>query len=377
MDNQEDVTVAVQNKKTGTLPTTFINIQFLRFAASMLVVFYHTCAHVRDSGTEPGYFFSISEAVGFAGVDIFFVISGFIMAYTTRESSGCAAGVDFARRRVARVYSGYWPFYLIAIALFAWIGGNYLQGVSFWRSALLLPGGKPLIAVSWTLIYEMYFYILFTLLIFFVRSRRILLLTGMSIGIVAWSLYSQFVRHAYDEDHLVFLSLSEAYMLSPYLMEFLGGALLAGWLVNRPTGLSWSLLIGGIAIFLAGGWINNAWFDGMIEQGYFIFWRVLVFGTASLFLLAGLVRLEFLGRSAPLRFSVAAGGASYALYLCHIMWLTASQYMGLNSFLRQYPGWIVQLAFFCYAIFILYYSIAHYRIIEKPFHRQCRRWIGI
>jgi len=56
-----------------------INIQFLRLVAAMLVVFYHTSSHLRSTGADQGIFFQINDAVGFAGVDIFFVISGFLI----------------------------------------------------------------------------------------------------------------------------------------------------------------------------------------------------------------------------------------------------------------------------------------------------------
>jgi peptidoglycan/LPS O-acetylase OafA/YrhL len=95
-----------------------INVQFLRFAAAMLVVVYHVSAHIRDAGIDPGPFFQLSEAVGFAGVDIFFVISGFIMAYTTHAAAGAVDAWAFARRRMARIYSGYWPFFLLALHVF-------------------------------------------------------------------------------------------------------------------------------------------------------------------------------------------------------------------------------------------------------------------
>lgn len=364
-------------KPAPALPAMLINIQFLRFVAAMLVVFYHSNDHVKSTGAEQGIFFAIAEAVGFAGVDIFFVISGFIMAYTTATASGSSQGVSFAKRRLARIYSGYWPFYLIALAVYAWVGGTHLADSALLRSAILWPAGNPLISVSWTLVYEMYFYILFTLLIIFAGARRKLLLSLMLTGIVAWSLYSQFVRHAYDQGQLEYLSLAEAYMFSPYLAEFLTGALLAGWLSKNTTGQSWSWLVAGILLFLAGGWINNNWFDGRIEQGYFVFWRVLVFGGASLAMVAGLVRLEFQGKTAMLKFSLAAGGASYAIYLSHVLWLTATQHLGLNNFMSQFAAPVVQLVFLVNCLLILYYSMLHYRVIERPLHRLFKRWLAI
>ena len=377
MEKTADMDTAAAGENAMALPTMLVNIQFLRFAAAMLVVFYHSSAHLKSTGLDQGFLYDIFEAVGFAGVDVFFVISGFIMAYTTTKDHGLDDAIGFFKRRVARIYSGYWPFYLIAIAVFVWVGGNYLTDVAFWNSFILWPGGKPLIAVSWTLIYEMFFYIMFTLLIILTGSKRNLLLLLLFLGIVSWSIYSHFFRHAYDEGHLVFMSLSEAYMASPYLAEFLGGSLLAGWLSRHQSGQSWSWLIAGILLFLAGGWINNSLFDGRIEQGYFVFWRVVVFGSASLLMLAGLVRLELAGKLTPLKFSLAAGGASYAIYLSHILFLTATQHLGLNDYLGQFSSWIAQLVFLAYAVFILYYCIAHYRIIERPLHRLFKKGLGV
>jgi exopolysaccharide production protein ExoZ len=374
---KDNVIGVLSENPTHFLPKMLINIQFLRFIAAMLVVFYHISSRIKETGIEQGVFFDITESVGFAGVDIFFVISGFIMAYTTTDASGFESGVDFAKRRFARIYSGYWPFYLLAIALFAWMGGTYLADSALWRSLILWPTRSPLISVSWTLFYEMFFYLLFTLLIIFQTSHRKLLLITMTMGIVAWSLYSQFVRHAFDPDNLYYLSLPEVYMFSPYLVEFLGGSLLAGWLKNKQTGRSWSWLLAGIFLFLMGGWINNVWFDGRIEQGYYIFWRVLIFGLASLFIVLGLVRLEFRNITTTLRFSLAAGGASYAIYLSHVLWLYAFHHIGLNSFISQFSSWVVQLAFLFCAAFILFSSMTHYQFIERPLHRLFKKWLRI
>jgi exopolysaccharide production protein ExoZ len=355
-----------------------INVQFLRFVAAMLVVFYHSSAHVRSTGVEPGWFFSISEAVGFAGVDVFFVISGFIMAYTSANESGAGPAVAFVKRRLARIYSGYWPFYILALGLFAWAAQDHLANADLFRSAILWPSGRNLVQVSWTLIYEMYFYLVFGLIISLTGSKRKLLLGLMLLAVVAWSIYSQFVRRAYDPGQLETLSLAEAYMFSPYMAEFLMGSLLAGWLLHRQPGHAWLWLGAGVVLYMAGGWINQTLFGGNIEQGYYIFWRVVIFGTAASFLVMGLVRLEFRGITAPLRFSVLAGGASYAIYLCHTLWLAFTQHLGLNSLLAQYSGspWIVQWVFVGYAALILGYSILHFRWIEQPLHRRFRKWLG-
>lgn len=354
-----------------------VNIQFLRFAAAFLVVLYHMSSHVRDAGTEPGLVFGLAEAVGFAGVDIFFVISGFIMAHTTLSDHGLEDGSRFFRRRCARIYSGYWPFFVLALAIFAWVNPQHLGQASLLRSAILWPANHLLIAVSWTLIFEMFFYVLFTVLMIAGIHRTRSVLYPLFGAMVGFAVYSQFVRHAYDRGQLETISLAEYYMLSPYLVEFLGGALLAHLLRNRPSGPSTSLLLAGTGLFLAGGVLNELAFDGHIEMGYTVFYRVAIFGPASLLLLAGLVRMEQRDRTAPREFSLAAGGASYAIYLSHTLFLAASQHLGLNRWLASQGPAAVQAAFGLYAVLVLLHGIVHYRWIERPLHGRFLRAVGI
>jgi len=354
-----------------------INVQFLRFVAAMLVVVYHTSAHVRDAGVAQGGFFALSEAIGFAGVDIFFVISGFIMAYTTYSAAGLKDAWAFARRRLARIYSGYWPFFLLALGLFAWINPDHVRSSSLVRSAILWPANELLIAVSWTLIFEMFFYVVYTLLVFFALRRRNILLKMLLCFVACWSVYSQFGRHAYDPGQLEHISLAEYYMLSPYLAEFLSGAVAAGWLRQQAGGHGVSWLTLGVVLFIGAGWINNSLFSGQIEQGYYVYFRVLAFGVPSLMLLTGLVRLEQAGMRAPVRFSLLAGGASYAIYLSHTLLLALSQHLGLNTFAGQLGTTTAQLLFALYAVLILAYSIAHYRLLERPLHRRFKLILGV
>jgi exopolysaccharide production protein ExoZ len=352
-----------------------VNIQILRFFAAVLVVFNHTSAHLRASGHDQGTLFALGQSTGFGGVDIFFVISGFIMAWTTVANTGRADAISFTKRRIARIYSGYWPFYLLALALFLTVGARDLANVQFLRSALLWPTelGRLLIPVSWTLIFEMYFYLMFAILIACSGARRESLLKWVALGVLAWSLYSHFGRHAYDPGHLETMSVYENYLAFPFLLEFLAGAILADWLRKHPHGLSWSLVVAGIVLWLLSGWINITQFEGKLIQGYFVIWRVLIFGLPSILLVTGLVRLENSKRTFLPRFSMLAGGASYAIYLSHTLVLTATQAMGLNRWVSQFPAVIAQCVFLLLIALIVAYSMAHYRWLERPLHRQFRQ----
>lgn len=346
-----------------------INIQFLRFVAAMLVVLYHASAHVRGTGIEQGWLFGFGEAVGFAGVDVFFVISGFIMTWTTAQAAGPADSFQFLRRRLARIYSGYWPFFLVSVPLFLWANPEFYERSDIARSSVLWPTNRLLLAVSWTLIFELYFYFCYTLLIAVTRRRRTAVLAGAFAGACAWSVYSHFVRQAYAPGTLEYISLAEYYMASPYLAEFIAGSLAATWLARHPGGISWPWLIAGVALFCSGAWWNLRFFDGHIEQGYWMLFRVLVFGAPSVMILVGLVRLENLGRSAPVQFSLLAGGASYAIYLSHTLVLSLTQKLGFNQWAATLSSPGTQLAFLVLSGVILAYSIMHYRAIERPLHK--------
>ena len=144
-----------------------VNIQFLRCVAAMLVVVYHASARMPSGEGPVSWLFQAGTATGFAGVDVFFVISGFIMAWTTFEKAGSEDGSDFARRRVARIYSGYWPFFILAAVVFAWARAGHFAESNLLKSFFLWPQplNHNLLEVTWTLSFELYFYALFTLVV--------------------------------------------------------------------------------------------------------------------------------------------------------------------------------------------------------------------
>jgi exopolysaccharide production protein ExoZ len=345
----------------------------------MMVVMYHSSAHITASGHGLGLLFGFGSAAGFAGVDVFFVISGFIMAWTTFDSQGTTDASRFARKRVARIYSGYWPFYLTTLVLFASLGAAFLANKHLLSSAVLWPTELKnlLLPVSWTLIFEMWFYLVFTLIVAFSGGRRLLVLKLLTIAVLTWSIYTQFGRQAYDPGLLENMNVYEQYLAFPYLLEFLAGSLLAYRLRSHPDGLAWSLLFAGVVLFILGAWINLFQFDGKLIQGYYIIWRVLIFGSASVLLVAGLVRLENRNWKLPLRFSLLAGGASYAIYLSHTLILLITQKMGLNRWLEQFSDLTAQAVFLILAGMILAYGIVHYRFLEGPLHRKLKGWLRV
>lgn len=356
------------------------NIQFLRFAAAMLVVLYHTAARLPANDSVFQGIFSVGEAVGFAGVDIFFVISGFIMAHTSSNQTGTGDGFEFARRRLARIFSGYWPFFVLAVLIFYnfrpehFANSNLLKSFFLWPQSLNLM----LLEITWTLSFELYFYLIFSVLILLFspqnRYRIVLLATIFLLGL---NLYQHFVANSFSPENIYYLSFWLQFLASPFLLEFFAGVLIAWWLARKPSGPALSWFIAGCSLFLAGGWINQSGYSGLIEQGYHVVPRVFIYGLPACMILIGLVRMEARGLRAPARFSSITGGASYAIYLSHILILNLVLNMGFNRLVSTWSDNMMIASYIMLMLLILGFSVLHYTFLEKPLHHLFKRGLGL
>ena len=356
-----------------------INVQFLRFIAAFLVVLYHAARHVRMSGADPGPLFAVAEATGFAGVDVFFVISGFIMVFTTRSQAGAASSLEFLKRRLARIYSGYWPFFILAAVVFAWARPEHFGAASLLKSFMLWPAplDQVLLDVSWTLSYEMYFYLVFGALVILGVAVRSSILGGIFLLVTAYNLLRHFAWQDFSPEQYYYNTFYDLFLTSPFLIEFFAGALLAIVLQSNRGGNGWLLLTVGVAGFAAAGMSNVFIYDGNVEQGFHVVPRVLMFGAPSVFLIWGLVNLERSGHIAAERFSLAAGGASYAIYLSHTILLVATMKMGLNAGLRGLPDALVQSVFLLYSALIVVLCITYYQHAERPLHGVFKKLLRV
>jgi exopolysaccharide production protein ExoZ len=357
-----------------------INIQFLRFAAALAVVLFHAAAYL----PQPAPWTLAAQAVGFAGVDVFFVISGFIMAYTTRHPPAQGrrglAAAGFLERRLARIFTGYWPYLALALPLLWWTAPALLAGKDLLGSLLLLPVPIPerVIPVSWTLTYELYFYLLFALLLLLPVPWMRLVLPLLALLLVLINLVGVlgfgFYEPAFFQQTPPWLRL----LISPYVLEFLAGALVCRLYLRGVQGLAWLALGGGLLLFALGGWYNHALLQGGLESGLHVVERVALFGPASVLLVYAAAVLERRGLRLWPGFSRLFGGASYSLYLSHTLLL------GLFGVLWRQPWvaerglepWLVP-ALLGWIGLILLYSLWHYRYIEVPLYRLARRRLGV
>lgn len=213
-----------------------IGIQGVRALAAYLVVLFHIhkqefqMSPKEEGGAE--ILAGTPFANGWAGVDLFFVISGFIMVYaTSRLPSSIWSSLDFIFARASRIYPVWWAACaLTALSYIATLGvpwdaeriasANTNPAAHLVTSALLIPSAAlPMLEVGWTLIHEIHFYAVFAVLILVPRR-------WMPLALILWGAIV-LVGH--------FSGLSRAYarnyttlVFHPLSLEFIVGAL-AGW----------------------------------------------------------------------------------------------------------------------------------------------------
>ena len=338
-----------------------VSIQILRGLAALFVVIFHVNAievrgiaeskWVLENGQipEPAFVSGLWHN-GFVGVDLFFVISGFIMVYVTRNLvAGRSSVFSFLFARISRIYPIWWFFASIMLAYF-WVTigapgdpkrvaqADSTMPLYLLHSYLLVPqAAPPVLGVGWTLVHEMYFYFGFALLLFLPKSIR------------AWACLAWGALVAVGAGLGLSGPLADTYIsliFHPMTLEFiLGGiaaALIASGRIWRPGLLlvvSCVWLAAAMQFVLPPSVDNPDWSRHILEWG-----RVLYFGppcVLAVYAFAGLeaqdrlntfflaigaalgcvMALIFAGASAGLYVRAVAGFAGAALGFAAVRWL--------------------------------------------------------
>ncbi len=344
-----------------------VNIQLLRFLAALAVVLFHA-QPVFSPGGKGG-----AANIGFAGVDVFFVISGFIMWYTTRGMQGPADAGWFIRRRFARIFSGYWPYLFIAWVLLAVFEPQQLARKSLLESFLLLPIpiGDRILPLSWTLTFELWFYLLFALLIFLPRHWMGRLVVWLVLLLVLLNGVGVAALGFYDASFFGSVPPSLRLMISPYVVEFLAGCLVArAFMAGFRLSPLFSLILA--AAFFAAGWLyDEQVLGGGLDQGYHVVERVLFFGTGSVALVYAMAEFERRGLRVWPLLGRWLGGASYSLYLSHTLLFFLVLHLPLDA--ERQESWSMLIA----VLLVIAYSLLHYRWIEQPLYGLMKTWLGV
>ncbi len=218
-----------------------IGIQLLRGIAATLVVFHHSFEESLSISAKIAPEWLI--ALGAGGVDIFFVISGFIIYSVTygRDPQNPEPAPSFLLKRFIRIFPLYWICLLATLAL--WSSGYFYQSLHIdahvlGSSFLLLPSSKLIIGVAWTLIYEMYFYYLFSITLY-LRNARISVLT--TTGFIGAGLLLSNLLPAGELKH--FLS-------NPIALEFCFGLILSNMAAPQALAPTFVTSFGGLPALL-------------------------------------------------------------------------------------------------------------------------------
>ncbi|MDY1008207.1 acyltransferase [Sphingomonas sp. CFBP9019] len=290
---------------TARKPGQIDAIQALRAFAALAVVAHHAFRATTLHDAPPGAYAPQSWIIqaGAAGVDVFFVISGFLMAFISQKFFlGRNSPADFMIDRIVRVWPPYALVTLVACALIAARSGfgpelamPRLLTIFFIPSFDISGNLQPIIGPGWTLCYEMMFYACFTLVIASGRKHAIL-----KLSILIGALY---LLGVFSTNKVMHVFLAE-----PIVFEFVVGALIG--FRFRETNQTVRLPIVWIAAGLM-GMLVGVYADIPLQ------YRVFTYGIPATLLFVG-----FLSLSDNIRWPSALlfiGNASYAIYLTHIL----------------------------------------------------------
>lgn len=343
------------------------SLQACRAAAALLVVLYHTSEGIV---ALPKYFaarpFGPLFAFGGAGVDFFFVLSGFIIAHVHAGDIGRPERLRaYLTKRLTRIYPTYWAVLLPLIAVFLAVPsfgkGHERNPLVMLCSLLLLPlpGGEPVLVVSWSLCYELFFYLLFAVLI---ASRR----WGGAL-VLAWlTVVGARMGGTLDAFPWTFLG-------GPYQLEFLAGILLALALKHYTIPGPRCLAACGVALFLLTGMVE------VYVRPLSMSEHVLGFMGASVLIMAGVIQAERSGLLHAPAWLVFLGDASYSIYLVHFPALSVlakvAQKLRLDSWMPS-PVLFCLLAAAAVGVGCLFH-VAIERPLLTLMRRRTARGVGI
>lgn len=333
----------------------FNNIQAMRGIAS-LIVFIHHLFNMRPSMTpswlERGFY-----AVGPAGVDIFFVISGFVVTLSAFKTSGKPSprkeSVIFMLKRIARVYPTYWVVLAIAFIISppVWLSPEWLPHTSLAHLLTLTDTCNYKVMVAWTLVYEMFFYLVLSILIMFGRKNFFqVLFWWIFIEILAIALFN-----IHDKNFASYVP------LNPQIIQFSAGCVVAFIVKELKPAYGKEILLGGIIMFFAMCYVN-------ITMANWSPWaRTLTLTLPCAMMIYGACVSEMQGTfkfKAPILW---LGNISFSLYLWHhITFETMGYVFDKLHLTTSLPNFLSLAIWSACAITMAYLS---HNFIEKPSYK--------
>ncbi len=350
--------------RAPVIPRHLSNIQILRGIAAVMVLVYH----IGNELSDRGFPVAVPEGVGLgsAGVDIFFVVSGFIMVHSTAAAfAKPGAPVLFLLRRIVRLVPLYWLVTTCIVAALALqVGPAALDRDTLrWAAAsyafLFYPhvggGDFPIYAQGWTLNFEMVFYVGFAAALAFKRSKA---LSALSVGFLALSMVGWFVVLPWPATRLT----------DSNSVEFVLGIALAqiyarGFRLSARAAVALAAA-GVLAFALTIGSVD----DWLPARGF-------VWGPPALAIVAAAALFTPQGSGGARRALEALGDASYSLYLVHYAF-----FMGLAATLSRFGSITkIRIPLYCALCFAgaIALAFAVHHLVERPVTRGLDRGLGL
>lgn len=315
-----------------------LSIQYLRAFAAFGVVAFHA----------QGFTYGRALVIGSAGVDIFFVVSGFVMWTVSAYRPQTPA--EFFVNRLIRIVPMYWfvtlSFVAAAIVLPTLFPRLVVSATHTLASLFFVPmrspsNGEiwPVVVPGWTLNCEMFFYAVFALALFLTSTTTRLVFLAMTFFVLI------LVGRIYTGDNPAI-----TFYTDPIMLEFPSGILLGRALEqDRLPRLRWGyvLLVAGALLFAVSAWLD-------VSSP-----RVLAWGIPAFLVVAGAVIIEK-NRSVPLVPALALlGDASYSIYLTHTLTISA---------IGKFKAYFNAPTFFVASLTLsALIGVAAWRLVERPF----------
>jgi len=317
---------------------TIYGIQYLRAAAALAVVFFH-------AAEKTGHHFTI----GAAGVDVFFVISGFIMWVISDRRP--VTPLEFIRDRARRIVPVYWLATAVMVAgALAGLFPNLVLSLEHVLASLFFVPARspssgevwPVLVQGWTLNFEMLFYLVFAGSLVLPRNWRLPAMSGLFLALVIAGRVATF-------DGTLMLTYTR-----PIILEFVAGMIIAEfWLKGRvpPLAVGSALMacsLGGFALI------------GLLALPF----DELITGPLAVLLVLGVLSLEANGCVRRVPLPALLGDASYSIYLWHTFAISVVAKVALEidlgapatMFMAVLSGTLI--------------GIAAYMMLERPLMRR-------
>lgn len=295
-------------------------LQILRAVAATMIVLLHAQSMIEQHAVSHGYRFTRFSLLPFgAGVDLFFVISGFVVVYASKDVFSKPGGTrEFIRRRIIRIVPLYWAaltLRLFVLAVGAAVGIKaFPDSTAILTSYLFIPydalgyGSNylfPILDLGWTLNYEMFFYALLACLMGFSRTRAVWVFVVLVLSaVIVAGMYPP------NNDALRFL-------LQPIIVEFALRTLIALLFLKRfalSNSVRFVMIVAGLSLWVA---LPPSWFVDTSGPGFYSWARTSIWGMGAALIVAATVLGSSRVTSGWHQSLASLGDSSYALYLLH------------------------------------------------------------